>query len=130
MYSNAAGQKADGSLTGAGELMMRDLSRDRYGIAYTGMPFKTPQTKALALADRAGGAFVDLTLDTVQARRYPLLRDVYIYLKRDKGQPVDAKSREFLRYVLSREGQAAVQRDGKYLPLTAEAASAQLKKLA
>ncbi len=130
MYSNAAGQKADGSLTGAGELMMRDLSNDRYGIAYTGMPFKTPQTKALALSARAGEPFVELTLDTVQARRYPLLRDVYYYLKREKGKPVDAKSREFLRYVLSREGQAAVQRDGKYLPLTAEAAAAQLKKLA
>ncbi|WP_077035123.1 PstS family phosphate ABC transporter substrate-binding protein [Pelomonas sp. KK5] len=130
MYSNTAGQKADGSLTGAGELMMRDLSKDRYGIAYTGMPFKTPQTKALALADRSGGPAVPLTLDTVQARRYPLLRDVYYYLKRDKGQGIDAKSREFLRYLLSREGQAAVQRDGKYLPLTAEAAAAQLAKLA
>ena len=128
MYSNAAGQKADGSLTGAGELMMRDLSQDRYGIAYTGMPFKTSQTRSLALSDK-GGPFVELTLDTVQARRYPLLRDVYYYLKREKGRPIDAKSREFLRYVLSREGQAAVQRDGKYLPLTAAAAAEQLRRL-
>jgi phosphate transport system substrate-binding protein len=129
MYSNAAGQKADGSLTGAGELMMRDLSNDPYGIAYTGMPFKTPQTKALALADKRGGAYVELTLDNVQARRYPLLRDVYYYLKREKGKPIDPKAKEFLRYVLSRDGQAAVQRDGKYLPLTAQAAAEQLKKL-
>jgi phosphate transport system substrate-binding protein len=129
MYSNAAGQKADGSLTGAGELMMRDLSNDRYGIAYTGMPFKTPQTRALALAAQPGGPYVPLTLDTVQARQYPLLRDVYYYLKRDKGKPVDPKAREFLRFILSREGQAAVQKDGKYLPLTAQAAAEQLKKL-
>jgi len=129
MYSNAAGQKADGSLTGGGELMMNALSQDRYGIAYTGMPFKTAQTKALALAARAGESYVELNLDNVQARRYPLLRDVYYYLRRDKGQPIDAKSREFLRYVLSREGQAAVQRDGKYLPLTAACAAEQLAKL-
>ena len=129
MYSNAAGQKADGSLTGAGELMMRDLSNDRYGIAYTGMPFKTPQTKALALAERPGEPYVELTLDNVQARRYPLLRDVYYYLKREKGKPLDPNAREFLRYVLSREGQAAVQRDGKYLPLTAQAVAEQLRKL-
>jgi hypothetical protein len=55
------------------------------------------------------------TLDNVQARRYPLLRDVCCYLKREKGKPLDAKAKELLRYVLSREGQAAVQRDGKYL---------------
>ena len=129
MYSNEAGQKADGSLTGAGELMMRDLSADRYGIAYTGMPFMTPQTKPLALSPGNGAPYVDLTLDNVQARRYPLLRDVYYYLKREKGKPVDPKAKEFLRYVLSREGQAAIQRDGKYLPLTPQAASEQLKKL-
>jgi phosphate transport system substrate-binding protein len=37
--------------------------------------------------------------------------------------------KEFLRYILSREGQDAVQRDGKYLPLTPEAAREQLQKL-
>jgi phosphate transport system substrate-binding protein len=129
MYSNIAGQKKDGSLTGAGELMMNDLSKDKYGIAYTGIPFITPQTKALALAAKAGGPYVELTLDNVQARTFPLTRDVYYYLKREKGKPIDPKAKEFLRYVLSREGQDAVQKDGKYLPLTAEAAAEQLKKL-
>jgi phosphate transport system substrate-binding protein len=37
--------------------------------------------------------------------------------------------KEFLRYVLSSEGQAQVMRDGKYLPLTAEVVRAQLKLL-
>ncbi len=37
--------------------------------------------------------------------------------------------REFLRYVLSQEGQLEVERDGKYLPLTAEDARDQLAKL-
>jgi phosphate transport system substrate-binding protein len=37
--------------------------------------------------------------------------------------------KEFLRYILSREGQNEVQRDGKYLPLTAAVAREQLKKL-
>src|SRR5262249_35643583 len=67
--------------------------------------------------------------DNVQNRTYPLTRDVYYYLKHEKGKPIDPKAKEFLRYVLSREGQEAVQRDGKYLPLTAEAVREQLKKL-
>lgn len=127
-FSNVAGLKTDGSLTAGGELIMDALSKDRYGIAYTGIPFLTPATKPLALS-RDGGPAVPLTLQTVQDRSFPLIRDVYYYLKREKGKPIDPKSREFLRYVLSREGQAAVQADGKYLPLTASAAREQLAKL-
>ncbi|MEZ5532143.1 MAG: substrate-binding domain-containing protein [Steroidobacteraceae bacterium] len=128
-YSNVAGLKPDGSLTAAGELIMKALDADRYGIAYTGIPFLQPHTKALALAAEAGGPYVSLTLETVQDRSYPLVRDVYYYLKREKGKPIDPKLVEFLRYVLSRDGQQAIQADGKYLPLTAEVARAQLAKL-
>jgi phosphate transport system substrate-binding protein len=129
MYSNLAGLAADGSLTGAGELMMKDLDRDRYGIAYTGMPFQTAQTKSVALAARDSGSPIELTLDNVQNRTYPLTRDIYYYVKREKGGSIDPKAKEFLRYVLSRDGQDAVQRDGKYLPLTAEKVREELKKL-
>ena len=45
------------------------------------------------------------------------------------GKPLDPKIKEYLRYILSREGQDAVQRDGKYLPLTAQVVREQLKKL-
>jgi phosphate transport system substrate-binding protein len=34
-----------------------------------------------------------------------------------------------MRYILSREGQAQVVRDGKYLPLTADVVREQRKKL-
>jgi phosphate transport system substrate-binding protein len=37
--------------------------------------------------------------------------------------------REFVKFVLSQEGQEEVQRDGKYLPLTADVVREQLKKL-
>jgi phosphate transport system substrate-binding protein len=127
-FSNAAGLKADGTLTAGGELIMNALSNDRFGIAYTGIPFLTPQTKALAL-DAGDGKFVPLTLETVQDRSYPLIRDVYYYFKREKGKPVDPKVREFLRYVLSREGQTAIQQDAKYLPLPASVVREQLEKL-
>lgn len=127
-FSNVAGLKADGSLTPGGELIMQALDKDPYGIAYTGIQFLTPNTKGLALS-QSGGPAVPLTLKTVQDRSYPLLRDVYYYVKRVKGQPIAAKEREFLRYILSREGQVAIQADAKYLPLTPEMAKAQLAKL-
>lgn len=128
-FSNVAGLKADGSLTAGGELIMNALAEDRYGIAYTGIPFLRPETRALALAETAGGPYVPLTLETVQNRSYPLFRDVYYYVKRERGNPVDPKAKEFLRYVLSHEGQLAIQADGKYLPLPAAVVREQLEKL-
>lgn len=129
MYSNMAGLAADGSLTGGGELMMKDLSKDPYGIAYTGIPFLTNETKAISLSQGSTGNYVSISLDNVQNRAYPLIRDVYYYLKRENGQSIDPNAKEFLRYVLSRQGQTALQEDGKYLPLTAEMARLQLQKL-
>jgi phosphate transport system substrate-binding protein len=67
------------------------------------------------------------TPDTVQSRAYPLTRVIPMFLNRAPGKPVDAPVKEFLRYILSREGQAAVAEDGGYLPLTAEIARAQLR---
>jgi phosphate transport system substrate-binding protein len=108
---------------------MADLSRDRYGIAYNSMDYLTPQTKPVAIAPREGDSYVELTNENVQNRTWPLINIEYFYVNRKPGQPVDPRVKEFLRYVLSREGQEAVMRDGKFLPLTAEVVRAQLKKL-
>jgi phosphate transport system substrate-binding protein len=127
-YANKAAP--DGStLILAADQFMADLSRDRYGIAYGGAQSLTPETKVLAIAPDERSAAVELTLDNVQNRTYPLTRDVYYYVRREADGGVATHLREFLRYVLSREGQEAVQADGKYLPLTAAAAAEQLAKL-
>ena len=126
-YANYAGP--GGTLTIAADQLMKDLSKDPYGIGYSGVMFLTPQTKTLSIAANPGGPFVPLTIETVQNRTYPMLLEVYFYLDRVPGQPVDPKLKEFLRFVLSRQGQEAIAKDGKYLPLTNEAVEEQLKKL-
>ena len=120
---------ADGHLVVAGEDMLADLSKDPYGIAYAGIPYETPETKALALAQKDGGRYVPLALETVHDRSYPLIRDVYFYLNREPGKPLDPKIKEFVRYVLSYEGQEALMNDGKYLPLPPDVIEEQLKKV-
>jgi phosphate transport system substrate-binding protein len=115
--------------------MMQALSDDPYGIAYTGLCYQTPQTKALALADTAAGPFVPLTRQNVADRTYPLSRLAYIYFAPDRpdgtpaNPPVDPKVEEFLTYILSRQGQQQVQREGDYLPLTPAVAAHQLEEL-
>ncbi len=111
-----------------GEEITAALSKDRYGIGYTSLAFRRPLVKAVALA-RNNQTYVDLTKPSVASLNYPLSRSVYIYIDRAPENPVDPKVKEFLRYILSREGQEAVARDGGYLPLTAAVVREQLKKL-
>ncbi len=115
--------------------MMAALSRDPYGIAYTGLCYQTPQSKVLALAENAAGPFIRPTRESVATRTYPLSRPVYMYFAPDTpgGEAADPKAdpkvREFLRYILSREGQADVAGEGDYLPLSATVVQEQLRKL-
>lgn len=123
----------DGTIYLAGQQMLDELSKDKYAIAYVagGVSMITPrhQVKPVALAYKDGGPYVDLTIENVQKRTYPMYADVFFFVNRVPGKPLDPKVREFVRYVLSREGQAQVVRDGKYLPLTAEVALEQRKLL-
>lgn len=126
-YANYAGP--DGNLKIAAEQLMVDLAKDPYGIGYSGVMFLNPQTKPLAVAEKPGSPYLPLTIETVQNRTYPMLLEVYFYLNREPGKPIDPKLKEFLRFVLSRQGQEAIAKDGKYLPLTKEAVEEQLRKL-
>lgn len=131
-YSNRLreGSGDFGKLWGAGEQMMDALSQDRYGITYTSMTYRDqPGVKTVPLAHVAAGPYVFPSLETVQDRSYPLTREVYYYANRPVGGKVDPVIAEYLRFVVSREGQALVMKDGKYLPMTAELAREQLRKL-
>jgi len=127
MYANYA--RPDGTLAIGAELLMKDLSNDRFGIAYSGVQNLTPETKTLALAVNDDGPYVEMTMDSVWQRTWPLYQRETWILNRKPGTPLEPKVREFMRYVFSREGQQEVVRDGKFLPLTPALVQAQLKKL-
>jgi phosphate transport system substrate-binding protein len=86
--------------------------------------------KLLRLAEKSSGPFVELNIDTVRDRSYPMYGEEYIYVDRKPGAHLEPKVREMLRFMLSRRGQGDVARDGKYLPLTAAVVHEQLAKLA
>ena len=85
--------------------------------------------KPIALAGDEGG-FVAASEGTLLNRTSPLTRTITVFLNRPPGAPVDQKLAEFLRYVLSREGQAVVaEHGGGYLPILAPFAVRELRKL-
>jgi phosphate transport system substrate-binding protein len=113
--------------------MLGALANDPLGIAYAPLAHAHAGVKVLAIAEAPGGPFVLPTRATVADRTYPLSRSAYIYVAPDTATgdraPMDPKVREFLRYVLSRQGQDDVAHEGDHLPLTPAMAAGQFEKL-
>jgi phosphate transport system substrate-binding protein len=97
------------------------------GVGYSGIGYITSGVKALAIA-ADGGEAVAATKANAGSGAYPLARYLYVYVNKKPGQPLSPIEREFLTLVLSKEGQAIVQKDG-YVPVSAEVAERELRKL-
>jgi phosphate transport system substrate-binding protein len=91
---------------------------DRDGIGYSGFANAAPGVKPVALAESAGGPFYAGTRDEVARRVYPLTRTIFVFVRPSVAGTPDPLPAEFLRYVLSRQGQQAVADDSAhFLPL-------------
>ena len=105
------------------------VSKDKLGIGYSGYGFLTANSKLVPIIPRGGNTAIPLNLQTLRNRTYPLPDEVYFYVNKEPEKPLDPKIKEFIRYILSKEGQQAVQEDAKYLPLTSSVINEMLKKL-
>jgi phosphate transport system substrate-binding protein len=97
--------------------MAGHVAEDRYGIGYSGVAYIDKPVKMLALAPETSGEAYSPTYENVAAARYPLSRLVFLNLNRAPGKPFDPALQEFLRFILSREGQRIVLDQAIYLPL-------------
>uniref|UniRef100_UPI0035C9B435 PstS family phosphate ABC transporter substrate-binding protein n=1 Tax=uncultured Sphingomonas sp. TaxID=158754 RepID=UPI0035C9B435 len=112
-----------------GAAMVKAMADDPDAIGYAGALYSDPGVKLIAVSEGAKPA-VFPTERHVMDRSYPLARIITIFLDKQPGKPADPKLTEFLRYVLSREGQQAVLSDGGgYLPILAPEAARQIAKL-
>jgi phosphate transport system substrate-binding protein len=95
------------------------------GIGYSGIGYRTSGVRAIPLARETGGALVEPNADNAASGDYPLARFLYIAVNKHPNRPLPPLEREFLRMVLSQQGQEVVVRDG-YVPLTQAVAARQL----
>ncbi len=99
--------------------------------SFDGFQGKTmPDLKVLAIAKDENGYYSKASPEDVVARKYPYTRDIYVYVNRAPGKPLNPFVKEYLRMVLSKEGQQAfIAQDAGFLPLDAGEAVAERAKL-
>jgi phosphate transport system substrate-binding protein len=94
------------------------LSRDPFGVGYSGIGLQASTVRAVLLAEKDGMPFVQPSADSVLDESYPLRRFLYIYADKLPRAPLPAVAQEFIAFVNSREGQEAAIRAGFYpLPI-------------
>jgi phosphate transport system substrate-binding protein len=108
--------------------VVQSVSASLNGIGYSGIGYTTSSVRAVPLARDRGKPFVEATPQMAISGSYPLARFLYVYVNKEPGKSLPPLTGEFLKLVLSRQGQEVVVKDG-YIPLPAAVAARELAKL-
>ncbi|HJP68385.1 MAG TPA: substrate-binding domain-containing protein [Sphingomicrobium sp.] len=108
---------ADGTQYELGQQIIDSVARDPDGIGISNVRFRSSGVKPLAIAWTREGPYVEASDSTLIDRSYALVRIVPAYVDRPPGKKVDPAVAEFLRFILSRQGQTALVEESGYLPL-------------
>ena len=108
--------------------VVQGVAEDKYAIGYSGVGYTTSGVKTVPLSAKEGGPFFGESYENVLSGKYPLSRYLNVYVNKAPGKPLDPLVKEFLHFVLSKEGQEIVVKDG-FFPLTAKVAAEELAKL-
>jgi phosphate transport system substrate-binding protein len=100
--------------------VVQGVEKELGGIGYSGIGYKTSGVKALAISDREGP--IAASQENAESFRYPISRYLYVYINANPATGPDPLVKEFIRFVLSRNGQDDTAKDG-YFPLPANKAA-------
>ncbi|NRH27629.1 MULTISPECIES: phosphate ABC transporter substrate-binding protein PstS [unclassified Pseudomonas] len=107
--------------------VVQSISSTINAIGYSGIGYKTSSVRAVALLDKNGKA-EEATEDNALAGKYPLSRFLYVYVNKAPNKALSPLEAEFVKMVLSKQGQEVVVKDG-YIPLPSKVVAKTMKDL-
>lgn len=107
--------------------VVQAISASVNGVGYSGMGYKTSSVRAVPLSKK-GGKFIEATPENAVKGTYPLSRFLYVYVNKKPNADLLPLEREFIKMILSQQGQGIVAKDG-YIPLPAKVVKKTMKKL-
>jgi phosphate transport system substrate-binding protein len=108
--------------------VVQGITVDRGAVGYSGIGYMTAGVRAVPLSEKDGGKCVEAEADNAYNGSYPLARFLYVYINKAPGKALDPMTREFVKLVVSKDGQEAVMKDG-YFPIPASIAKEELAKV-
>ena len=108
--------------------VIQGVAADKYGIGYSGVGYKTADVKTVPLSIEEGKEAFDANAKNAYSGDYALARFLYVYVNRNPVSELDPLRAEFLKYILSKQGQLIVIKGG-YYPVSERITSTDLKTL-
>jgi len=108
--------------------VVQSVANDKFAIGYSGLGYKTDGVRTVPLAAFYGAQCYDTTAEATYSRKYPVARYLYIYLNKKPNEPLDALRAEFIKYILSKDGQTLTE-EGGYFPISNEIREHELETL-
>jgi len=102
--------------------VVQGVASDKFGLGYSGVGYKTADVKAIQVSGKDGDTCHEASPEEAYAGNYPITRFLYVYVNKNPGRSLDPLRGEFIKYVLSKQGQQVVLKDG-YYPLPAAIAT-------
>jgi phosphate transport system substrate-binding protein len=99
--------------------VVQGIEKELGGIGYSGIGYATSGVRALPIADK--GAPIEPNYENVETFKYPIARYLYVYINVPPAG-ADKLTCEFIRFVVSKQGQADTVKDG-YFPLSVKASA-------
>ncbi|QSX29066.1 PstS family phosphate ABC transporter substrate-binding protein [Shewanella cyperi] len=106
--------------------VVQSVSQSLNAIGYSGIGYKTAGVRALAISKK-GNEFIDATTENAANGTYPLSRYLYVYVNKHPNKDLAPMEREFIRFILSKQGQQVVEKDG-YVALPKSVIAKDLEK--
>jgi phosphate transport system substrate-binding protein len=104
------------------------VAKDPAAIGYSGIGYKTADVRALPIAPDHETPLAEPSFENALNGRYPLGRALYVYVNKQPNEPLAPLTAEFIKFVLSKEGQEVVVKDG-FGPLPPAAIDENLAKI-
>jgi len=108
--------------------VVQGVTVDRFAAGYSGIGYATAGVRPVPLSEKDGGKCVEATADNAYSGAYPMARFLFVYINKAPGKALDPLTREFVKVIVSKEGQEGVIKDG-YFPIPASIAKEELAKI-
>jgi phosphate transport system substrate-binding protein len=108
--------------------VVQGVTVDRFGMGYSGIGYITPGVRAVPLSAKTGEKAFETTQENAYSGDYPLARFLFVYVNQSPREGLDPLTREFVKFILSKDGQEACVKDG-YFPITSGMSDEELQRL-
>lgn len=98
--------------------VVQSISSTVNAIGYSGIGYRTASVRAVPLVNKKGEV-EEANETNALSGKYPLARFFYVYVNKAPNKPLSPLEAEFVKLVLSQQGQQVVVKDG-YIPLPAK----------